>query len=296
MIRSMTGYGEAEQEIEAGRLRVEVKTLNHRFLNTHLRTPPGLDRYEHELQKWIRPFLSRGHVNVSVTVERDNTGGSDRLPELDLDRARRYRELLHTLGRELELPGEITLDAVARFGELFRAPEPQRRFEVDREVLKAVTEKAARGVLAMRETEGQRLEVDLRERITAMASHLDDIESQAPQRLVSERERLRGAIRELAERDDVDEDRLARELAYLAEKWDISEELVRFRSHIDLFLETLAEPSSDGVGKRLGFVVQEMHREANTIGSKANDTTIGRSVVGVKEELERLREQLENVE
>jgi uncharacterized protein (TIGR00255 family) len=296
MIRSMTGYGEAEREIEAGRVRVEIKTLNHRFLNTHLRTPPGLDRHEPQMQKWIRPFLARGHVNVSVTIERDGSQTAERLPELDLERARRYRELLDTLGSELGIPGEVTLDGVARFGDLFRAPEPQRRFDVDADVLQAVTEQAARDVRAMREAEGQRLEVDLRGRIDAMAGHLDQIEARAPERLVSERERLRAAIRELADRDDVDEERLARELAYLADKWDISEELVRFRSHIELFLEALAEPSDEGVGKRLGFIAQEMHREANTIGSKANDTEIGRAVVGVKEELERLREQLENVE
>jgi len=296
MIRSMTGYGEAEVGVEGGRLRVEIKTVNHRFLNTHLRTPPGFDRYENDLQQWIRPFLARGHVNLSVTLEREDGTGDERLPELDVSRASRYKELLQRLGQEVGVPGEVTLDAVARFGEIFRAPEPQRRVDVDAEALQSVTERAAEATRGMREAEGKRLEDDLRVRLEAMSRHLTDVETRAPDRLVAERDRLRQAIRELADSQDVDEDRLAREMAYLAEKWDISEELVRFRSHLEMFDETLDSPGGDGIGKRLGFIVQEMHREANTIGSKANDTVISRAVVGVKEELERLREQLENVE
>ena len=120
--------------------------------------------------------------------------------------------------------------------------------------------------------------------------------ARAPERLIRERDRLRAAIKELAGQEDVDGDRLAREVAYLAERWDVNEELVRFRSHIELFRETLASEGSEGVGKRLSFVVQELHREANTIGSKANDTEIARAGLALKEDIERLREQVENVE
>jgi uncharacterized protein (TIGR00255 family) len=292
----MTGYGEAERPIDIGTLRVEIKTVNHRFLNTHVRTPPGFDRFENELQKWIRPFLSRGHANLSVTIERGEDMRDDRLPELDLERARRYRDLLGQAAEELQVPGNVTLDSIARFGDVFRAPEPQRRIDVPEDVLREAVQAAARSVQAMREAEGSRLEADLRARLAAMSARLSEIDARAPERLTAERDRLRAAVRELTESDEVDEDRLAREVAYLAEKWDISEELVRFRSHIELFEETLASPSPDGVGKRLGFIVQEMHREANTIGSKANDVAISRAAVGLKEELERLREQLENVE
>jgi uncharacterized protein (TIGR00255 family) len=127
-----------------------------------------------------------------------------------------------------------------------------------------------------------------------LSTLLDRVEARAPQRLDAERERLRARVTELAAGADVDEDRLAREIAYLAEKWDINEELVRFRSHIALFRETF--DADEPVGKRLSFIVQEMHREANTIGSKANDADIGHAAVAMKEEIERLREQVENVE
>lgn len=294
MIRSMTGYGEAERVAGEGRLRVEIKTVNHRFLNTHFRTPAGFDRFEHHIEGWIRPFLGRGHVNLTVTMEGDRRG--DLLPELDLDRARRYKALLEDLGRELGLRADVSLEQLVRFGEIFRAPAPRSGADVVLEDLREVVEDAARAVLAMREEEGRRLEADLRERLREMATRLALVEARAPARLVEERDRLRAAVRELTDQQVVDEDRLARELAYLAEKWDIGEELVRFRSHIEMFEDTLSAGTDDGVGKRLGFIVQEMHREANTIGSKANDAEISHAVVGIKEELERLREQLENVE
>jgi uncharacterized protein (TIGR00255 family) len=163
-------------------------------------------------------------------------------------------------------------------------------------MVRELVEEAARGMVAMREAEGRRLQRDLEGGLDAIVRELDRIEGLAPDRLLRERDRLRALVRELAEQEDVDEERLAREIAYLAEKWDINEEVVRFRSHVALFLETLAAESGEPVGKRLSFVVQEMHREANTIGAKANDAEIVRSSVALKEEIERLREQVENVE
>jgi uncharacterized protein (TIGR00255 family) len=138
--------------------------------------------------------------------------------------------------------------------------------------------------------------VDLEGRLAAMTEALERVETRAPARLLAERDRLREAVKELSEQVPVDEDRLAREVAYLAEKWDINEELVRFRSHIELFQQALSADGAEPVGKRLGFLVQEMHREANTIGSKANDSEISHDSVRLKEEVERIREQVENIE
>jgi uncharacterized protein (TIGR00255 family) len=148
----------------------------------------------------------------------------------------------------------------------------------------------------MREDEGRRLHADLEGRVAAIEEALGTIEELAPARLAAERDRLREAVAELAGAVAVDEERLAQEIAYLAERWDINEELVRFRSHNELFRELLAADAAEPVGKRLGFLVQEMHREANTIGSKANHAAIAHRVVAIKEEVERLREQVENVE
>ncbi len=297
MIRSMTGFGEAEEVTDAGLVRVEMKTVNHRFFNASLRTPPGFDRLEAEIQSWMRSVIGRGHVTYSLALDRGLAAQDQELPELDLDKATRYKELLETLRHDLDLEGAVELSHVARFGEIFRAPIPSSpSADVDDALVKRLTEQAAAAVVRMRETEGARLQADLEERLTAILAHLAVIERRAPERLIQERNRLREAVAELMEGHPADEDRLAREIAYLAEKWDINEELVRFRSHVELFGETLASDSAEPVGKRLGFVIQEMNREANTIGSKANDSEISQAAVSLKEEIERLREQLENVE
>ena len=293
----MTGFGEAEEVTAAGVVRVEIKTVNHRFFNANIRTPTGFDRLEGDIQSWLRPFLSRGHVTYTLSIDRDSTAAKDTLPELDLERAKRYGELLETLRRELGVEAPVDLSHIARFGEIFRPPEREDgSAQVEGEVIRTLTRAAAAEVVALREAEGTRLQRDLEEHLQAIDEALLRVEAQAPERLVAERDRLRAAVAELTEAHTVDEDRLAREIAYLAEKWDINEEIVRFRSHVELFNEALQADASEPVGKRLGFLVQEMNREANTIGSKANDAQIAHTAVTLKEEVERLREQLENVE
>jgi len=295
MIRSMTGYGEAERESPAGRLRLEVKTVNHRFFNSSIKTPSGFDKHERDIAEALKRHLSRGHVSAFLTLDR-SASEQEAAPSFDLDRARQIRDALVSMGAELGVPGAVDLSMLARFGELFRVPEQDRRAVVEPEVIKALAEDAARSVCAMREAEGERLAADLDERLSGMSAALDRVEVRAPERLLAERDRLRQAVRELSEQVDVDEERLAREIAYMAEKWDINEELVRFRSHIELFREAMLADGSEPVGKRLGFLVQEMHREANTIGSKSNDAKITQASVALKEEVERVREQVENVE
>src|SRR5688500_8234118 len=291
----MTGWGESARDTPAGRLRVEIKTVNHRHFNASLRTPHGFDRYEADIQAWLRAELARGHVSYSLSIERNGAASGD-LPELDLQRAGRYRDLLRRLKDELGLAGDVEVGHVARFGEIFRAPDQEDEPELDAQVIRELTEDAVRAVIGMRESEGRRLADDLEGRLAAIGAQLDLVAQRAPERLGQERDRLRAVVRELGEQDTVDEERLAREIAYLAEEWDINEELVRFRAHVEQLRETLAAPAGEPVGKRLGFLVQEMHREANTIGAKANDVAIARASVAIKEEIERLREQLENVE
>jgi uncharacterized protein (TIGR00255 family) len=301
MIRSMTGYGESRADLPEGRLTVTVKTVNHRFFNAHLRTPPGFDRWEGDLQQWLKAFFARGHVNLSVGLDRgrgiESNGFRNGFPQLNLHRARHYRDLLETLRIELDLPGEPDLSTYLMFGDLFERSEISDTAPgVDGAVLRELVEAAARDALAMRKNEGLLLEEDLRERLRTMESLLEAIEKKAPLRLVAERDRLQAAVRELAQQESMDEDRLAKEIAYLAERWDINEEIVRFRAHLHAFRETLDRGDGEPVGKRLGFLVQEMHREVNTIASKANDLEIAHASVTIREDIERLREQLENVE
>jgi uncharacterized protein (TIGR00255 family) len=291
----MTGYGQSERDTPAGRLRLEVKTVNHRFFNPSVKTPPGFDRFERHLTEVLRSRLFRGHVSAYLSVDRRTAEGAGG-PTVDLAKARTYREALEVLRAELELPGEVELALMARFHDLFRPPEPEELPEVEVGVLREMAEEAAEEVVRLREDEGARLHADLSERLEAMSVHITRVAERAPERLLRERDRLRQAVRELSEQVEVDEERLAREVAYLADKWDVNEEIVRFRSHVELFREALEAGGSEPVGKRLGFLVQEMHREANTIGSKANDPEISEASLALKEEIERLREQVENVE
>ncbi len=295
MIRSMTGYGEAERDTPAGRLRLEVKTVNHRFFNASIKTPSGFDPYEKAISDALKGQLGRGHISATLSIDRASAE-VDSLPQIDLERARGYHAALVELRDALDLPGAPDLAMLTRFGDIFRAPEIDRTAGVEPDEIVDLADQAATACRRMREAEGLRLADDLTERLDAIVTQLDRVESRAPERLTAHRDRLRASVRELTEQVEVDEDRLAREIAYLAERWDINEEVVRFRSHLELFRETISADGSEPVGKRLGFLVQEMHREANTVGSKANDADIAQAVVAMKEEIERLREQVENVE
>jgi uncharacterized protein (TIGR00255 family) len=206
------------------------------------------------------------------------------------------REALEVLRSELELPGDVDLGMMARFGELFRSPETNHMEVIEADWIRELSAQVAKEVCQMREAEGERLRSDIESSLASINEVLNRAEERAPIRLVMERDRLRKAIKELTDDARIDEDRLAREIAYLTEKWDINEEIVRFRSHVELFLEAIEADGSEPVGKRLSFLVQEMHREANTIGSKANDLKISHMAVALKEDVERIREQVENVE
>jgi uncharacterized protein (TIGR00255 family) len=297
MIRSMTGFGEAEGVTAAGRLRVELRTVNHRYLNVNTRLPTTLARWEGDIREWLRKYFVRGHVNCTVRLDREGTPGAAVGLRLDDDRVRAYLALFAQLGDRYGVAGTPDVSLISRFGDIFvRDDGDAESVEVAADEFREVVESAARATATMRDEEGRRLQVDLDGRISATETALDEIAGIAPERLRAERDRLRAAIAELAGGMNVDEGRIAQEIAFLAERWDINEELVRFRAHIDLFRQLSAAPPEEGVGKRLSFLVQEMHREANTIGSKANSAPVAHRVVAIKEEIERLREQVENVE
>jgi len=295
MIRSMTGFGEAERETEAGTLRVEIRTVNHRHLSVNFRTPTSLARWEPQMRDWLRAHLARGHANVAIRLEPATAAAAAGL-RLDEERVAAYLALFGELRTRFGVTGEPSLAELLRFSDVIVRDDEGGRVEVPQEELQAVVEGAARAVADMREDEGRRLQADLEGRLSAIDAALEVIAELAPQRLAGERDRLRAAIAELSQGVGVSEERLAQEVAYLAERWDVNEELVRFRSHNELFRELMAAEPEEPVGKRLSFLVQEMHREANTIGSKANHAAIAHRVVAIKEEVERLREQVENVE
>lgn len=295
MIHSMTGYGEAARETEYGRLRAEIRTVNHRFFNAHLRTPSGCERHHARIERWLKKSLPRGHVSYSLAL--DPAEGA--APELlvDVERARAWARSLEHLAAELRLDGRVELDSLIRLKGVIRGREPARsEIDIDQDDLREVTEAAAGAAARMRRAEGERLEADLLAVLAEMRQRLERVEERAPARLAEERDRLSTAIQELLGDVPADPDRIAREIAHLAEKWDINEEIVRLHSHMQLFEETLAGAGGAPVGKRLGFIMQEMHREANTIGAKANDARMAEWAMSLKGGVERIREQLENVQ
>jgi uncharacterized protein (TIGR00255 family) len=296
MIRSMTGFGEAEHETAAGRLRCEVKTVNHRYFSLNLRLSSSLERYEPQVREWLRGLLPRGHVNCSLRLQNGIEPGEAPPLVVDDQRAQQYIAILRDLKNRFDLPGEVDLSLISRFGDLIRPADNGDLDAITPADLQTVTEAAARAAVVMREIEGQKLADDLEGRLAAIENAMLLIAERAPQRMVAERDRMRRVVAELAGEVGVDEDRIVREVAYMAERMDISEELVRMRSHIELFRSILAQKGEDTVGKRLGFLTQEMHRETNTIGSKANDAQVEHFVISIKDEIERLREQVENVE
>ncbi|HEX2718803.1 MAG TPA: YicC/YloC family endoribonuclease [Gemmatimonadaceae bacterium] len=291
MIRSMTGFGAAEGRVGTARVAVEVRSVNHRFFTPTIKLPSAFARWEGEVREALRQRVTRGHVTLFARVERDAaTRGA-----IDEARFAQHVAQLRELQSKYALGGELDLATVLRMPEVFAAPDREDDTGAAPELL-AIVESATAALGKMREQEGARLAEVLRERLAVIESALSRIAARAPERLVEQRDRLRAAVEELAGGVAVDGQRLAQEIAIIADRLDVSEELDRFRSHIAAFRGALDAPPADGVGKRLGFLLQEMLREANTTGSKAADAAMLRDVVAIKEELERIREQVENLE
>jgi uncharacterized protein (TIGR00255 family) len=289
----MTGFGAAEGAVAGGRLRVEIRTVNHRFFNFAPKLPGDLGALEGEVRERLRQFFDRGHISLFVRWLEQPTAGDERTLSVDLDRARvvveRFRELQTALGLE----GGISLDLVARQPDVLTTTAADAP-EIAWSEVEPIVAEAARDCTAMRRREGGALAAELRHRLDLLERAAEAIAARAPERSVRERDRLRAHVGELLEGRQVNEDRLAQELAFLADKLDITEELVRFRAHVAACREALA--ADKPVGKQLGFLAQELGREVNTMGSKANDAEITQHVIAMKGELEKFREQLENLE
>ncbi len=299
MIRSMTGFGSASTTAAGVTLGLELRSVNSRHLKLHFRMPPGTERWEESLRETISAQVRRGHVDVALRIgPSTQEGGSSPGEGFRLDEARvqAYVDGLRELKERWDLPGEVDIGLVGRCERLLVEATTDPLEAVPLEVVTTIADAAVTQLVEMRLREGERLALDLMNRVEALESGLTEVEALAPQRIERETDRLRRSIRELAGDIEVDPDRLAREIAFIADKWDISEEVVRTRAHLEAFRELVDASEAEPVGKRLGFLGQELLREVNTIGSKANDATIGRIVVEMKNELESLREQNENVE
>jgi uncharacterized protein (TIGR00255 family) len=287
----MTGFGAAEDTVLGGRLRVEIRTVNHRYFNLSLKLPAEFGALEGEFRERLRKEFDRGHVTVMVRWV--SAPAQAALPRVNLDQARLVLAQLRSLQAELKLPGEVDLGMLVRQPDVLQRPD-EDAVALDWSAVDPVVVKAAQACQAMRLREGEVLARELGHRLDQMQAASRRIAEQAPTRMVRERERLRQSVQNLLNGGVPDEDRLAQEIAFIADKLDITEELVRFQAHVDACRVALA--GRQPAGKQLGFLAQELGREVNTIGSKANDAVITQQVILMKGELEKFREQLENLE
>jgi uncharacterized protein (TIGR00255 family) len=289
---SMTGFGAADGTAAGGRLRVEIRTVNHRHFNPSLKLPHELTALEGELRERLRKDFDRGHVTVTLrwteAPERQAAGFT-----VNLERARAVVTALTDLQHRLGIPGEVDLGMVVRQHDVVAGGQEEMP-EVPWAEVEPVVTAAVTDCKAMRRREGQVLADELRHRLNQLERAYQAIATRAPERLIRERDRLRKSVTELLDGRAVDEQRLAQEIAFLADKLDITEELVRFAAHIGACREAL--DGDQPVGKQLGFLAQELGREVNTMGAKGNDAEILQQVIAMKGELEKFREQLENLE
>jgi uncharacterized protein (TIGR00255 family) len=286
----MTGFGAAEGSVAGGRLRVEIRTVNHRYFNLSLKLPQDLAAIEGECREMLRREFERGHVSVSVRwVEHPVAAES---PAVNLERAQAVLGRLRELKNALALPGEIDLPMIARYPEVFGNQQDEVPVAEWGDV-SPVVGAAVAACQAMRQREGAALTEELTHRLMMLEAEGRVIAARAPERIVRERDRLQAAVALLLDGKMADESRVAQEIAFLADKLDITEELVRFDAHIAACREVLAGQGAKG--KQLGFLAQELGREVNTMGSKANDAVITQQVILMKGELEKFREQLENL-
>ena len=286
----MTGFGAAEGALGSARVSVELRTVNHRFFNPSLKLPSALSRWEHDVREALRQRIARGHVSVSARIEYP----ASELAAVDEARFAKYAETLRALRERHGLAGEVDVATVLRMPDVLRSVAEEIDGTLDE--LLAVVVEAADALTRMREAEGARLVAILGERMDAIEQAVQRLAARAPERVVAQRDRLRENVKVLAGGIAVDEQRLAQEIAILADRLDVGEEIDRFTTHTTAFRDALAGQSTEPVGKKLAFLLQEMLREANTTGSKANDAAMQQDVMLVKEELERLREQVENLE
>src|SRR5689334_18783651 len=291
MIRSMTGFGSAEGEVGGALVAVEVRSVNHRFFNPSIKLPSEFSRWEGDVRETLRRGVSRGHVSLLARIAREQA-------ESRIDEARfaAYVQQLRSLQQRYGLDQSLDVGTILRLPDVLGGGDESPTETGSSTELVEIVSRAVTALDAMRVAEGARLSSYIEERLQMIADAVERVAERAPQRLTEQRDRLREAVQELADGVAVDEQRLALEIAILADRLDVSEEIARFHSHLEAFRATLRNAPADGVGKRLGFLLQELLREANTTGSKGNDSAILQDVLAIKEELERIREQVENLE
>ena len=292
MIKSMTGFGRSEQKINGREISVEIKSVNHRYFEFNCKTSRGYAFLEEKLKAYVQQRVSRGKIDLYVSVVCAEETQAN--VTLNHSLAAGYVEALKEIAAAYGVQDDISVSSVARFTDIFTVHKAQEdEDEVWQSVL-PVLDSAMESFMNMRRAEGARMKEDVLGRSKTILSIVEQIDEQSPQTVAQYREKLEERLRELLESASVDEQRLLTEAAIFADKTAVAEETVRLRSHFSQ-LERFME-AGEPVGRKIDFILQEMNREANTIGSKANDVSMAQIVVNIKSEIEKIREQIQNIE
>lgn len=291
-MKSMTGYGRARKSIDGKEISVEVRAVNHRYLDVNLKCPRAYSFLEEPLKKAAGTRIARGKVDIFVQIL--GTSADDVKVSVNTALAQHYMDALRTLSEATGLPNDVSLLSLARMPEVLI----EEQAEPDTEKLTAgvleIFHEAVNEFDTMRTVEGEKMAADVRMRGQTIVSLLEKVEERAPQRTIEYREKLEKRMQELLADTTIDPQRILTEVAVFADRTAIDEETVRLRSHLSQMEEMLKDEKP--IGRKLDFLVQEMNRESNTIGSKANDVTLSKIVVELKSEIEKIREQIQNIE
>lgn len=292
MLNSMTGYGRAQESIDGRDILVEIKAVNHRYFECSTRIPRAYGYLDEKLKKLANAAITRGKVELSVSVF--NVDAAEVEVGVNLELARGYVTALRGLKEELSLTDNLSLASIARFSDIFQVKKPEEDEDAVWDAVRSVAEMALSRFCDMRKTEGVRLYEDISSRLSVIEEYVAEVEALSPQTVSDYKARLYAKLTEVLENKNIEEARVLTEVALFADKIAVDEETVRLRSHLHQFgaLMNATQP----VGKKLDFLVQEMNREVNTIGSKCQDIRITRLVVEMKSEIEKIREQIQNVE
>lgn len=292
MIRSMTGYGRSQQTLDGREILVEIKSVNHRYFEFSARVPRAYGYLEEKLKSFLQGKVSRGKIEMGVTIY--NIEGKDALIEVNSSIAKGYVDALRKANETLELKDDITLSNLIRLPDIFNVIKNTEDEEAIWNDVKIVAEEALNSFVSMREAEGVKMREDVEQRLNYIEQLVEKVEERSPMVTEAYRERLYNKLSEILNDKKIDEQRILTEAAIFSEKTAVDEETVRLKSHINQFRSLLE--INEPVGRKLDFLIQEFNRESNTVGSKAQDVEITKIVVELKSEIEKIREQIQNIE
>ena len=292
MIKSMTGFGAGDAETADFKVHIEVKAVNQRFLETNYHMPYSMNMFENQLTKKIKEYVSRGKLDINIRFQdlRDKAV----TVKVDKGLVAAYGQALQEISSQLELSAPVTAAQIASYPDVLKLNEENADLEAAQPILMQAMEQALESFVAMREAEGQNIQRDLLARIGTLENFVGELEKLAPEIVAAYRQRFENLLREYLAKEDIEESRIIQEVALFTDKVNYTEETVRLRSHFDQFRQIIT--AGEPVGRKLDFLIQEMNREINTVASKANSAGAAQFVVDVKSEIEKIREQIQNIE